>query len=67
MPQTGPGRRRFGSRLCAAWYLCIGIGFLVLGVRAYLLGAAGWTVVLRWVIAAGFCLLALWGFRKRST
>jgi hypothetical protein len=51
----GPRGRQ---RLFAAWYFCIGVGFLLLGIRAYLLGAAFWTVVLRWVVAAGFVALA---------
>ncbi len=38
----------------AIWYLCIAAGFLLLGARAWLLGAPLWTVVLRLVIAAGF-------------
>jgi hypothetical protein len=50
----GPRSRQ---RLFAAWYFCIGAGFLLLGIRAFLLGAVVWTVVLRWVIAAGFVVL----------
>jgi hypothetical protein len=41
-------------RLLAWWYLCIGLGFILLGARASLGGAPGWTVVLRFIIAAGF-------------
>ncbi|MFB3778982.1 MAG: hypothetical protein ACE141_15290 [Bryobacteraceae bacterium] len=57
---------KFGLRLYAAWYMCIAIGFLLLGVRACLLGAPAWTVGLRWLIAAGFAILALAEWRKRS-
>ena len=40
------------------WYLCISLGFVLLGLRAMLLGAPMWTVILRWVIGAGFLVLA---------
>jgi hypothetical protein len=53
-------------RLYAAWYFCIAAGFLLLGIRAQLLGAAVWTVVLRWIIAAGFCLLAWLELRRKA-
>jgi hypothetical protein len=66
MPQTDPGKRRVRRRLYAAWYFCIGVGFLLLGFRAYLLGATFWTVVLRWIIAVGFCLLAWLELRRKT-
>jgi len=47
------------SSLGRVWYLCIALGFVLLGVRAMLLGAPMWTVILRWVIGAGFFALAL--------
>jgi uncharacterized protein (DUF983 family) len=47
------------------WYLCIFLGFVLLGVRALLLGAPMWAVILRWVIAAGFFALALLQRPKR--
>jgi hypothetical protein len=50
----------------AAWYFCIAAGFLLLGVRALLLGAVLWTVVLRWVIAAGFAALGLLELRQKQ-
>ena len=56
--------RRFQT-FFAVWYFCISAGFLLLGIRAYILGAASWTVVLRWVIAAGFAGLALLELRKK--
>ncbi len=47
------------SSLGRVWYLCISLGFILLGVRAMLLGAPMWTVILRWVIGASFFALAL--------
>ena len=47
------------------WYLCISLGFVLLGVRAMLLGAPMWTVILRWVIGAGFFVLALLQRKER--
>jgi len=66
MPQTDPGKKRTRRRLYAVWYFCIGVGFLLLGFRAYLLGATFWTVVLRWIIAVGFCLLAWLELRRKT-
>jgi hypothetical protein len=59
----GPRSRQ---RLFAAWYFCIGAGFLLLGIRAFLLGAVFWTVVLRWVIAAGFVALGWLELRRKQ-
>jgi len=53
------------KRLFAAWYACIAAGFVLLGLRAWLLGAPRWTVALRGVIAAGFALLA-WQETRRN-
>ncbi len=53
-------------RLFAAWYACIAAGFVLLGLRAWLLGAAPWTVALRGVIALGFGLLAWQEWRRRG-
>ncbi len=53
------------SRLTGAWYICISLGFVLLGARALLLGAPLWTVVLRWVIAAGFLMLAVFERQRR--
>ncbi|MCC7176076.1 MAG: hypothetical protein IT159_12845 [Bryobacterales bacterium] len=53
------------SRLWWLWYLCISLGFVLLSVRALLLGAPAWTVALRLVIAAGFFALALFQRRER--
>ena len=47
------------SRFYPAWYFCIGAGFLLLGFRALIAKEPLWTVILRWVIAAGFFVLSL--------
>jgi len=46
-----------GRRFYAAWYFCISLGFVLLAIRAALLGARPLGVALRFVIAAGFLLL----------
>jgi len=51
------GERSRSSRLLGWWYVCIGLGFIALGVRSLLLGASPWMTALRWGIAAGFLLL----------
>ncbi len=50
--------------LLALWYVCIGAGFFTLGVRAVMLGAPWWTVILRWVIAAGFVVIGVVELRR---
>lgn len=52
-------------RLLALWYICIGAGFFTLGVRSVMLGAPRWTVILRWVIAAGFVVIGVVELRRR--
>jgi len=47
------------SRLYPAWYLCIAAGFVLLGFRALMAKEPLWTVILRWVIAAGFFVLSV--------
>ena len=54
-------------RLLALWYVCIGAGFFTLGVRAVMLGAPWWTVILRWVIAAGFVVIGVVELRRALT
>ncbi len=56
-PPTNPAGR--ARRLFAWWYLCIGVGFILLGSRAWLAGAVGWTVALRFVIASGFLAIGV--------
>jgi hypothetical protein len=48
----------------AWWYVCIGVGFSLLGARAFLDRAPTWTAVLRWVIAAGFLALGIGELRS---
>lgn len=51
-------RKIFGSgRLWAYWYVCIGLGFLLLGLRNLLAGAPTWSIALRWIIGLGFIIL----------
>jgi|GEM_PF-1348973 len=45
------------------WYLCIGVGFTLLGVRNWIAHTARWGIVMRFVIAAGFFVLAASMFR----
>jgi membrane-associated PAP2 superfamily phosphatase len=53
-------------KVAGLWYLCISLGFVLLGIRAMLVGAPLWTVILRWVIAAGFFALALLERQERK-
>ena len=49
------------------WYISIGCGFIVLGVNRLVQGDRSWLIALRWLIAAGFFLLAsfeLWRKEK---
>jgi hypothetical protein len=46
------------SRFYTIWYLCISVGFVLLGLRALVVGERLLGVILRWVIAAGFLALA---------
>jgi hypothetical protein len=59
---VAPTRR---SRFYTIWYLCISVGFVLLGIRALVVGERPLNVILRWVIAAGF--LALAWLEKRQT
>lgn len=54
------------SRWFAAWYFCIGAGFFLLGLRAWLLGGRLLPVILRWVIAIGFVALGFLELRTRK-
>jgi hypothetical protein len=56
-PQSGKSRRR--ARLMGWWYICIGLGFGLLGARNLLAHIALWNVLLHWVIAAGFFILGI--------
>jgi len=48
----------------AWWYVCIAGAFVLLGLRSALRGDALWSVVFRFVIAAGFAALAAGTFRS---
>jgi hypothetical protein len=45
------------------WFVCIALGFLLLGLRSILAGGHPWMAVLRFVIAAGFLASGV-GFLK---
>jgi hypothetical protein len=51
-------QRRWGD-LLGWWYVCIGGGFLLLGIRSLLYGERLWLILLRWAIAAGFVFLGV--------
>ncbi|MDR3719022.1 MAG: hypothetical protein P4K98_09485 [Bryobacteraceae bacterium] len=57
------GGNRCLSRLFGWWYLCVGLGFALLAIRNWLVHSALWAVAIRFVIAAGFLLLAVPMFR----
>lgn len=40
------------------WYVCIGVAFSLLGLRSILRGDPFWPIVIRFVISAGFFVLA---------
>ncbi len=46
------------------WYVSIGAGFALLGIRNLIGHAPLWTVLLRWVIAAGFFILGVFMLRR---
>lgn len=52
-----PVTKRGRSRLFGWWYLSIGLGFFLLGLRYLVLGQPVRFVLLRWAIAAGFFIL----------
>lgn len=58
-----PTRR---SRWFAAWYFCIGAGFLLLGLRSWLLDGGLLATVLRWVISVGFVALGFLELRTKK-
>lgn len=39
------------------WYVCIGLGFVLLALRSWIGGVGRWGVGLRLLIAAGFLIL----------
>jgi len=52
--------------MLAWWYVCIGIAFVLLGVRGAVQGDLIWKVVFRFAIAAGFIVLAVGMLRRPS-
>jgi hypothetical protein len=48
------------------WYLCLGTGFLLMGLYRLIHGERFWLVFLRWVLAAAFWALAYTEKRSRS-
>ena len=56
----------FQSKHWGWWYLCIGLGFLLLAIVHILRGAGLAVTALRLVIAIGFALLASMQFRYGS-
>ncbi len=48
------------------WYICIGLGFGLLGLRNLLAGATTWSIALRWLIAVGFVILGTGTLRSRD-
>ncbi len=50
-------------RILGWWYICIGAGFIALGVRAMIAGVEIWASGLRFLIAAGFLLLGVISLR----
>lgn len=45
------------NQLFGWWYVCIGIGFVLLALRTYIAGSGVLPILLRAVIAAGFIIL----------
>ncbi|MBV8842414.1 MAG: hypothetical protein JO307_06345 [Bryobacterales bacterium] len=62
---SDPQRAPRAKRLSGWWYICIGLGFILLGFRNLIAGITGWPVVLRWVIALGFLLLGVGTLRSK--
>ncbi|MGD0579222.1 MAG: hypothetical protein ABSC08_09875 [Bryobacteraceae bacterium] len=61
---SGGDARRRRSRMFGWWYVCTGLGFALLGLRYWIARAPLFSVVLRFVIAAGFVLLGYATFRS---
>jgi len=59
--------KRLRTQLFAWWYFAIGAGFILLAIRAAMVGERMWLVVLRFGIAAGFLALgwATWKSREQ--
>ena len=59
VPPTDVEKRRRRARMLGWWYVCIGIAFTLLGLRSVIRGDPTGPVMLRFVIAAGFYVLAV--------
>ncbi len=55
------------ARWLGWWYLAIGAGFSLLGLRLLVVGAPFWQPLLRFLVAAGFFLLAWIHLRRAGT
>jgi hypothetical protein len=58
-PRKGISGKRRRTRMFGWWYVCLGVGFVLLGFRSLLRGDALWSIILRYVIAAGFVILGV--------
>lgn len=47
------------TRMFGWWYVCIGLGFTLLGVRSLIRGDEAWLIAVRFVIAASFLILGV--------
>jgi len=52
-------KRQRRARMLAWWYICIGVVFILLGVRSLLRGDPTWPMAFRFVIAVGFIVLGI--------
>jgi fatty acid desaturase len=59
-----PDDRKRRSRLFGWWYITIGVGFVLLAVNRVVIGDRSWSMVLRWLIAAGFLALGYFEVRR---
>ena len=55
---------RTRARLYGWWYVTIGLGFLLLSIRAFIVGDKPWLIALRMVIAAGYGALGYIQLRR---
>ena len=53
------------AKIYGIWFICIGIGFCLLGVRSWAAGDFAWRIALRFLISAGFLAGAL-GFLRQA-
>ena len=51
-------KKRRQQRILAWWYFCVGLAFILLGIRSLIRGDQPWSIALRFVIACGFLALA---------